>query len=81
MKEAEREKEFARRERMRAKNLAAQQEAYQKKLEISMRRSMQAPKKRTGKPVMARSKPLFRRKKMEKEVVEDEHAADQQYFQ
>ena len=45
-----------------------------------MRRAMQAPKKRTGKPIMTRSKPLFRRKKVEAVEVEDEHAADQKYF-
>ena len=41
---------------------------------------MQAPKKRTGKPVMSRSKPLVRRKKVEKKEVEDEETADLQYF-
>ena len=29
---------------------------------------------------MTRSKPLFRRKKVEAVEVEDEHAADQKYF-
>ena len=80
VEKAEKAKEKERRDRVRGERLLAQQEAYAKKLEISMRRSRQPPKRRTGKPIMARSKPLFRRKKVEKKEEEDEHAADMQYF-
>ena len=45
-----------------------------------MRRSRQPPKKKTGKPLMTRSAPLFPRKKVEKKEETDEHAADAQYF-
>ena len=77
---AEKHKENERRERYRNARLKEAEIKYREKLEISMRRAMQAPKKRTGKPIMTRSKPLFRRKKVEAVEVEDEHAADQKYF-
>ncbi len=77
---AEKQKENERRERYRNARLKEAEIKYREKLEISMRRAMQAPKKRTGKPIMTRSKPLFRRKKVEAVEVEDEHAADQKYF-
>ena len=78
---AEKHKENERRERYRNARLKEAEIKYREKLEISMRRAMQAPKKRTGKPIMTRSKPLFRRKKVEAVEEEDEHAADQKYFQ
>ena len=63
VEKAEKAKEKERRDRVRGERLLAQQEAYAKKLEISMRRSRQPPKPQ-GKPVMAPSKPLFRRKRL-----------------
>ena len=78
---AEKQKENERRERYRNARLKEAEIKYREKLEISMRRAMQAPKKRTGKPIMTRSKPLFQRKKTEAVEEEDEHAADQKYFQ
>jgi len=77
---AEKAKERERRDRVRGERLEAQQEAQAEKMRISMRRSRQPPKRKTGKPVMMRSKPLFRRKKVEKVAETDEHAADAQYF-
>jgi hypothetical protein len=80
VEKAEKAKERERRDRVRGERVLAQQEAQAKKMEISMRRSRQPPKRKTGKPVMMRSKPLFRRKKVEKKQETDEHAADAQYF-
>lgn len=77
---AEKAKERERRDRVRGERLLAQEEAQARKMEIAMRRSRQPPKRKTGKPVMMRSKPLFRRKKVEKKDETDENAADEQYF-
>tara|TARA_B100000795_G_scaffold246868_1_gene212810 strand:- start:131 stop:433 length:303 start_codon:yes stop_codon:yes gene_type:complete len=77
---AEKAKERERRDCVRGERLLAQEEAQARKMEIAMRRSRQPPKRKTGKPVMMRSKPLFRRKKVEKKDETDENAADEQYF-
>ena len=77
---AEKAKERERRDRVRGERLLAQEEAQARKMEIAMRRSRQPPKRKTGKPVMMRSKPLFQRKKVEKKDETDENAADEQYF-
>ena len=71
---------WERRERVRKERMDEQNRNYEKKLQISMKRSMQAPKKKTGKPVMFRSRPARRREAKQETAEEDADAADAQFF-
>ena len=77
---AEKKKEIERRERVRKERIDEQTRLYEEKLKISMQRSMQAPKKKTGKPVMFRSRPNRRRVVQTDTTEEDADAADAKFF-
>ena len=77
---AEKKKEIERRERVRKERMDEQSRIYEAKLQTSMLRAMQAPKKKTGKPLMARSRPNRRQKVQVDDTEEDADAADAQFF-
>lgn len=69
---AEKEKEKKRRERKREEQQALQIRVQEERNKRAIERSMQAPKKRTGRQVMARSRPF----KKEAKVTDDGIAND-----
>lgn len=73
-----REKE--RRERVRIERLAQQQKQYEERLRKSMERSMQAPKKKTGKPVMFRSAPPQKKIRKKDTSKEEEKMKEEKEF-
>mmetsp|Transcript_1645 Transcript_1645/g.4140 ORF Transcript_1645/g.4140 Transcript_1645/m.4140 type:complete len:240 (+) Transcript_1645:1-720(+) len=77
---AEKHKEKERRERVRAERLAQQQQVYEERLRKSIERSMQAPKKKTGKPVMFRSAPPQKKVRKKDDSAAEEKAQDLKEF-
>lgn len=78
---AEKEKEKDRRERVRQERMEQQQKMYEERMRKSMKRSMQAPRKRRGRQVMWRSQPLRKAVQTEKKSDQDaDDNADAQYF-
>ena len=79
---AEKLKEKERRERVRTERLTQQQEQYEERLRKSIERSMQAPKKRTGKPVMFRSaKPQKKETKTDNSIAEEKERELKEFFE
>eukprot|EP00948_MAST-09A_sp_MAST-9A-sp1_P004320 g4320.t1 len=79
---AEKKKEMERREKVRAERIQLQQEVYQRKLEKSMQRSMQAPKKRHGRPIMFRVRPnRVNKKKVTTTKIDEKKDMDEHFFQ
>jgi hypothetical protein len=74
------DKEKERRDRVRQERMAEQQKMYEERMKKSLERSMQAPKKRKGRQVMWRSKPM--RKAVQSERKDDGGGddADAQFF-
>ena len=72
-------KEKERRERVRQERMVEAQRTYEDRMAKSMARSMQAPKKRRGRQVMWRSRPL--RKNVQLDKVEDEEDEDAKYLE
>lgn len=77
---AEKMKEKDRRERVRAERMAQQQQLYEERLAKSMARSMQAPKKKTGKQVMFRSAPPKLRVKKKNDEDQEDEDKDAEFF-
>mmetsp|Transcript_21503 Transcript_21503/g.38002 ORF Transcript_21503/g.38002 Transcript_21503/m.38002 type:complete len:179 (-) Transcript_21503:70-606(-) len=77
---AEKLKEKERRERVRAERMAQQQQVYEERLRKSIERSMQAPKKKTGKPAMFRSAPPQRKVRKKDDSAAEEKAQDMKEF-
>jgi len=77
---AEKKKEQERRDLQRKERIDEQHRLYEEKLQSSLDRAMQAPKKKTGRPVMARSRPNRRRVVQAVDTEEDADAADAQFF-
>ncbi|GBG24256.1 Cilia- and flagella-associated protein 100 [Hondaea fermentalgiana] len=77
---AEKLKEKERRERVRAERLSQQQRVYEERLRKSIERSMQAPKKKTGKPVMFRSAPPQKKERKKDNSAAESAARDLQEF-
>lgn len=77
---AEKLKEKERRERVRAERLAQQQRVYEERLRKSIERSMQAPKKKTGKPVMFRSAPPQKKERKKDNSAAESAARDMVEF-
>ena len=75
----EKAKEKERRERVRLERKAETQKQYEERMRKSMARSMQPPKKRLGRQVMWRSRPL--RKNVQLDKVEDEEDADAKFLE
>lgn len=78
----EKELEDERRTQMRDEKLAAEAAEMQRRLENSIRRSQEPAKRRSGKPLMTRSKPV-RKKKQEDLIDADKlrELADMKYFE
>ena len=78
----EKELEDERRTQMRDEKLAAEAAEMQRRLENSIRRSQEPAKRRSGKPLMTRSKPM-RKKKQEDLIDADKlrEIADMKYFE
>ena len=72
-------KEKERRERVRQERMAEAQRTYEERMKKSMARSLQPPKKRRGRQVMWRSRPL--RQNVQLDKVEDEEDEDAKYLE
>ena len=77
---AEKEKEKRRRERKREEQQALQERLQEERNRRAIERSMQAPKKRTGRMVMARSRPLKVENKGRKDDDKDKNNDDELKF-
>jgi len=77
---AEKLKEKERRERVRAERMAQQQRLYEERLRKSIERSMQAPKKKTGKPIMFRSSPPQKKEKKKDDSQAEQKAREIEEF-
>ncbi len=60
--------------------MAQQQQVYEERLRKSIERSMQAPKKKSGKPVMYRSAPPQKKERKQDDSAAEEKAQDMQDF-
>lgn len=77
---AEKEKQQARRERQREEHALGEQRKYEEKLAAQLRRAQEPVKKKTGKPVMQRSRPPRRRKKAESSAEQNEEEMLEQRY-
>lgn len=77
---AEKEKQQARRERQREEHAVSEQRKYEEKLAAQLRRAQEPVKKKTGKPVMQRSRPPRRKKKQESTAEQDEEEMLEQRY-
>ena len=74
------DKEKERRDRVRQERMAEQQKMYEERMKKSLERSMQAPKKRKGRQVMWRSKPMRKAVQSERKDEGDGDDEDAQFF-
>jgi hypothetical protein len=80
---AEKMREKERRDRMREGRREQEKELYEEKMKKALERSLQAPKKRTGKQVMWRSQPhsgAFEESDVKDRAAEEEENEDRKYF-
>jgi len=76
----EKEKEKRRRERKRAEQQALHDKMQEDRNRRSIQRSLEAPKKRTGRKVMTRSQPVRRRIQEDKEEIDPEDLDEAKYL-